>query len=66
MAKRNKVEGFVWCNDHGVVHERTTDPYGYGKPDCRRVEHRLLYWFNRKDDDISDTLYERYMKEVHK
>ena len=45
-----KVEGQVYCLEHGAIHDDTTDPYEYGHPDCHRAEHRLVYWRSRKGD----------------
>ncbi len=42
-ARLRRIEGYVWCDEHGAVHEDTTDPYGYGEPDCRKVDHRAVY-----------------------
>jgi len=33
-AKNVPVEGYVWCDTHGDVHEDTLDPYEYGYPSC--------------------------------
>lgn len=46
-----KVEGYVWCNKHGVVHEDSLDPYDYGPPTqagfddprCTKQDHRSVY-----------------------
>lgn len=46
----NKIDGEVYCLDHCGVHDDTTDPYGYGEPDCRKSEHRLIYWRERVGD----------------
>lgn len=42
--------GWVYCFQHGTVHEDSTDPYDMGEPDCQRSEHRPLYWRAGKDD----------------
>lgn len=34
------IDGYVWCDRHGCIHDDTTDPYDYGEPDCRREDHR--------------------------
>jgi hypothetical protein len=47
----NKIDGVVYCLDHGCVHDDSTDPYGMGYPECRREEHRPVYWRARKGDD---------------
>lgn len=45
-----KVEGEVYCLEHCTTHEDTTDPYGYGEADCRKSDHRLIYWRTRNGD----------------
>ena len=37
------ASGYVWCDEHGVLHERTRDPYGYGEPDCAVENWRRVY-----------------------
>jgi hypothetical protein len=48
------VEGSVWCDMHGCVHDDTTNPYdmpaGSGDDICSDTDHRTLYM--RKDEDI--------------
>lgn len=48
-----RTEGSVWCTVHGVVHDETTDPYGYGDevPECTREDWRTLYHRPRKGDE---------------
>lgn len=44
-ARTERVEGYVWCLDHGSIHEDTTDPYGYGAGDpdtCTADQHRIV------------------------
>jgi hypothetical protein len=49
-AQHVLVEGVVYCLDHGSVHDETTDPYGYGRPDCGKSEHRRVYAALRRGD----------------
>jgi hypothetical protein len=49
-AKMLLVEGVVYCLEHTAVHDDTTDPYGYGTPDCKEKEHRPVYYRARKGD----------------
>jgi hypothetical protein len=49
-AKMLPVEGIVYCLEHTAVHDDTTDPYDYGKPDCDKKEHRPVYYRGRKGD----------------
>lgn len=43
------VEGSVWCDVHGCVHDKTTDPYSSGyeisgeEPECNEEYWRTLY-----------------------
>lgn len=60
MALRNteidiEVEGYVWCDKHGCVHEDSTDPYGTGTADCWRVDHRTLYMVASPDEIKTET-----------
>lgn len=49
--KLSRLEGWVWCDRHGEVHEDTLDPYDYGAPveddeedmRCRPSEHVAVY-----------------------
>lgn len=40
-----RAEGYVWCDVHGSIHERTNDPYGYGddEPECGVQDWRKLW-----------------------
>jgi len=44
-----KIEGEVWCDVHGCIHEKTTDPYDYGyavtgqEPECQPSDWRRLW-----------------------
>lgn len=49
-ATKTRVEGYVYCLDHGSIHGDTTDPYGYGTADCQRSEHRRVYAGMRAGD----------------
>ena len=49
-AKMLPIEGVVYCLEHDAVHDDTTDPYDYGKPDCKEKEHRPIYYRGRKGD----------------
>lgn len=52
-AKRRAVEvidGYVWCDKHGGIHEDTLDPYAYGEPEsgfedqrCTPEDHIPVY-----------------------
>jgi hypothetical protein len=43
------VDGEVWCEVHGCVHDQTTDPYGYEyalsgeEPECSPSDWRRLW-----------------------
>jgi hypothetical protein len=54
-AKMLPIEGVVYCLEHTAVHDDTTDPYGYGEPDCSVKEHRAVLYRARKGD-IDETL----------
>ncbi len=54
-AKMLPVEGVVYCLEHTAVHDDTTDPYGYGEPDCKVEDHRAVLYRARKGD-IDETL----------
>lgn len=45
-----RVEGVVYCHDHGCIHRDSTDPYDTGEAECRTVEHRIVYFRLRKGD----------------
>lgn len=45
-----KIEGEVWCDEHGTVHEDSTDPYRTGAKDCSKTNHRPIYVRRRKGD----------------
>lgn len=45
-----RVEGFVYCHEHTTIHVDSTDPYGYGEPDCKRADHRPVYAGMRAGD----------------
>ena len=47
---KTRVEGYVYCLEHGGIHDDTTDPYRYGEPDCKRSEHRPVYAGMRTGD----------------
>lgn len=49
-GQRVMIEGWVWCHEHGTVHEDTTDPYDYGEPDCTKEEHRPIAWTAKAGD----------------
>ena len=36
-----RLPDYVWCDEHGAVHEDSTAPYGSGA-ECERVNHRPL------------------------
>lgn len=45
-----RVDGWVWCDKVGAVHEDTLDPYEYGPPErgfddmrCAPSDHRVLF-----------------------
>lgn len=39
-----RVEGYVWCDKHGTVHDDELDPYEMGGEDvCRRADHQPIY-----------------------
>ena len=54
-AKMLPVEGVVYCLEHAAVHDDTTDPYGYGEPDCKVEDHRAVLYRARKGD-IDETI----------
>lgn len=43
------IEGEIWCNIHGCIHDEKTDPYQYGfaetgeKPECGPGVWRRLW-----------------------
>jgi hypothetical protein len=37
------VSGYVWCDEHGGIHEDTDDPYNFGRPDCAESDHMPVY-----------------------
>ena len=49
------VEGQIYCEYHGCIHEETTDPYDYGysdmgvEPECSGGDWRVL-WAGRYVD----------------
>jgi hypothetical protein len=43
-----KVEGYIWCDLHGTVHEDTTNPYISDGDKCNRKFWRVL---SMEDDD---------------
>ena len=47
---KTRVEGFVYCHEHNTIHADSTDPYGYGEPDCTKREHRPVYAGMRTGD----------------
>ena len=42
-----EVEGYVWCDKEGEIHDDTLNPYGYiNSPEsdwCKPEHHRKLY-----------------------
>jgi len=40
MRYKRRADRYVWCDAHGEIHGRTTDPYGYGVNDCSDREWR--------------------------
>jgi len=47
-----RIDGDIYCLDHGCVHVQSTDPYQTGTAECRSEEHRPIYWLSRKGDII--------------
>jgi len=47
------VEGYVWCDHHGMIHDDTLNPFGYadipGQDLCTPEEHFPVY---RRADDL--------------
>jgi len=46
--KMTEVEGYVWCDRHGCVHDDSLNPYGYaesvpGNDLCDSTDHRPMY-----------------------
>jgi hypothetical protein len=60
MSKMIRIDGQVWCDGHGDVHEDTMDPYDEGRATCvdnyapgyanKQTVHRTLYYRTRKGD----------------
>jgi len=53
----------VWCDVHGCVHDKTTDPYDYGyeqtgeKPECDYRSWRKLWigkHLTKKEKEVED------------
>jgi hypothetical protein len=49
-GKLTPIDGYVWCDRHGVVHENCLDPYDYGPPEdkgedmrCQLDDHVKVY-----------------------
>lgn len=45
-----RIEGYVWCEKNGEVHEDSLNPYDYDAPDegeedtrCQPSDHRAVY-----------------------
>lgn len=45
-----RVEGVVYCLVHGSIHRDDGDPYEVGENECRRGEHRTVYFRRREGD----------------
>jgi hypothetical protein len=43
------IEGEIYCDVHGCVHDQSNDPYGYGyrlsgdKPECEREDWSKIW-----------------------
>ena len=43
------IDGQVWCDVHGCIHDKTTDPYEMGfettgeEPECHPIDWRKLW-----------------------
>ena len=46
------IEGYVWCNHHGEVHEESTNPYDGAPYD--RDENGRPYWMTEVSVDADD------------
>ena len=42
------IEGYVWCHEHGCIHDDDEDPYGLGTPECDRIDHDPVYMKEQK------------------
>lgn len=51
--KMVRVDGVVYCLDHGGVHDATCNPFDSDDDRCRPAEHRAVYWRARVGDDPS-------------
>jgi hypothetical protein len=38
-----RTHSYVWCDEHGSIHEMTTDPFNYGEADCHTINWRRVY-----------------------
>lgn len=56
-----RIEGEVYCLEHGCVHDDTLDPYDEGRPSCfdnmwgertKAMVHRPVYWRPRRGDIV--------------
>lgn len=44
MRKMTRIDGHVWCDRHGTVHDDNLDPYEYGEEGkCQPEDHSALY-----------------------
>ncbi len=37
------IDGYVWCDRTGGVHNDSLDPHGYGGDQCAPENHSLIY-----------------------
>jgi len=45
------IEGIVYCLEHTLVHDDTTNPYGMGEESwCKKEDHRTVYYRGHKGD----------------
>lgn len=54
--KLRKVDGYVWCDKLGEIHEENLDPYEYGPPEAGEEDMRC-HWTDHK------TVYARQLEE---
>jgi len=53
LSATQPIEGELWCDVHGCVHDDSTDPYEEGEVTCTPDDHRGL--FMRADDTFGKT-----------
>jgi hypothetical protein len=42
-VKYEVIEGYVWCDRNGEVHEDSLDPYEYAEELCEPQDHSPIY-----------------------